>query len=102
MKNPAGLLPLALVVAVLVGGTVYARRRGYHVGGNTVVRCRDGHLYRTIWIPGASFKSLRLEWYRRQHCPVGNHWTWTVPVRDDELTPQQRMPAELHHDLPVP
>ncbi|MGI5456951.1 hypothetical protein ACQEWB_28060 [Streptomyces sp. CA-249302] len=102
MKNPAALAPLIFVVTALVVGTVYARRRGYGVGGRTVVRCRDGHLYTTIWIPGASFKSLRLGWYRWQYCPVGRHWSSAVPVRDDELTPQERALAEMYHDAPVP
>lgn len=102
MKTTSALAPLALVVAILVGAAVYARRRGYHLGANTVVRCRDGHLFTTIWIPGASFKSIRIGWYRWQHCPIGDHWTWVVPVRDDDLTPQDRMRAELHHDVPLP
>ena len=62
---------LVLLVTGLVAGTVVARRLGYGVGGNTVVRCREGHLYTTIWIPGASLKALRLGWARLQYCPVG-------------------------------
>ncbi|MER5911106.1 hypothetical protein ABT124_11505 [Streptomyces sp. NPDC001982] len=102
MKNPAALLPVAVVAVVLVGATVVARRRGCRLGTNTVVRCRDGHLFTTIWIPGASFKSVRLGPYRRQYCPVGRHWAWVVPVRDADLTPEDRQRAEEHHDLRVP
>ncbi|MEU3334080.1 hypothetical protein ACWCQ1_23630 [Streptomyces sp. NPDC002144] len=102
MKTPAALLLLALVVAVLAAGTTaYARRRG-NGGGRTVVRCRDGHLYTTTWIPGVSFKSVRLGRYRWQHCPIGSHWTMATPVRDDELTPLERELAATHHDRRVP
>jgi len=26
--------------------------RGYPIGGRLVVRCRQGHLFTTLWIPG--------------------------------------------------
>jgi hypothetical protein len=29
------------------------RTRGYPIGGNLIVRCRRGHLFTTLWIPGA-------------------------------------------------
>ena len=70
-----------VVVVINVVGTVVARFLGYRVGGNTVVRCRRGHLFTTLWIPGASMKSIRLGWWRVQRCPVGNHWSLVVPVR---------------------
>ncbi|HEV3172340.1 MAG TPA: hypothetical protein VGZ32_18480 [Actinocrinis sp.] len=96
------LFPLGLVVGVLVGGTVVARRLGYKVGGNTVVRCRDGHLFTTFWIPGASLKAIRLGWYRFQRCPVGNHWSLVRPVKDADLTDEEREAAERFHDLRLP
>ena len=44
---------LGTVVVGHVVGTIVARRRGYSgLGGNTVVRCRQGHLFTTIWVPG--------------------------------------------------
>jgi hypothetical protein len=43
-----------LVIATYVVGTIVARRRGYMVGTSTIVRCRSGHLFTTIWIPGVS------------------------------------------------
>ena len=95
-------LTFALTVTALVGGTVLARRMGYKVGGNTIVRCRDGHLFTTLWIPGASIKSLRLGWYRFQRCPVGNHWTLVKPVKDADLTAEEREAAEQIHDVRVP
>ena len=96
------LLPLGLAVGVLVGGTVVARRLGYKVGGNTIVRCRDGHLFTTVWIPGASLKAVRLGWYRFQRCPVGSHWTLVRPVKDCDLTDEAREAAEQVHDVRLP
>jgi hypothetical protein len=86
----------------LVVGTFVARRRGYSVGGNTVVRCRKGHLFTTIWIPGASIKAIRLGWARLQRCPVGKHWTLVTPVRNADLTDVERQFAREHHDVRVP
>ena len=40
--------------------------RGYPIGGNLVVRCRKGHVFRTLWISGVSLKALRLGWLRVQ------------------------------------
>lgn len=93
---------VALAVSALVGGTIVARRMGYKVGGNTIVRCRDGHLFTTLWIPGASLKALRLGWYRFQRCPVGNHWTLVKPVKDADLTTEEREAAEQIHDVRLP
>lgn len=93
---------IPLVVAALLVGTVMARRRGYGVGGNTVVRCRSGHLFTTIWVPGASLKAVRLGWVRFQYCPVGRHWTTVRPVRAADLTDEERTEAERHRDVRVP
>jgi hypothetical protein len=65
--------PLAIVLAVLAGGTAVARHLGYKVGGNVVVRCRQSHLFTTIWIPGGLLKGLDLVVARVQRCPVGMH-----------------------------
>ena len=72
------------LVAFYVAATIVMRRRGYSgMGGRQLVRCRSGHVFRTIWIPGVSIKSLRLGWWRAQYCPVGRHWTLVSPVKDD-------------------
>ena len=91
-----------LVVLIYVVGTIVARRRGYAMGGNVVVRCRSGHLFTTIWVPGVSLKSIRLGWWRFQRCPVGSHWTLVTPVRDSGLTDEERRTAESHHDVRIP
>lgn len=100
MKNS---LRSALVVGfVLVLGTLVARRLGYKVGGNTVVRCRQGHLFTTLWIPGVKLKAVDLGFARIQRCPVGRHWTLVVPVREADLTDGQRREAAAHHDVRIP
>ncbi len=91
------------VVSGLLGGTVVARRRGYSgMGGNTIVRCRDGHLFTTIWVPGASFKAVRLGWKRFQRCPVGHHWTIVTPVREADLSDDELAAARAVHDVRIP
>jgi len=76
--------------------------RGYPLGGRVVVRCREGHLFTTLWIPSVSLKSVRLLWWRFQRCPVGGHWTFVTPVRTAELSDAQRREAQAHHDVPIP
>ncbi|MGO9195679.1 MAG: hypothetical protein ACLQK4_00940 [Acidimicrobiales bacterium] len=94
--------PAVVIVAFYIVATVVARRRGYNMGGDVVVRCRDGHLFTTIWVPGASVKSLRLGWARLQRCPVGQHWTLVTPVRETDLTDEEKQFAAEHHDMRIP
>jgi hypothetical protein len=91
-----------LLIAAIVGGTLLARRRGYGFGTNTIVRCRRGHLYTTIWIPGVKLKALDLGIARLQYCPVGKHWSLVTPVRDSDLTEGERRLARARHDAPIP
>jgi hypothetical protein len=86
------------VVAFYVASTVVARRLGYGVGGETVVRCRRGHLFTTIWIPGASLKAVRLGWWRFQRCPIGPHWSLVAPVRAADLGDEERKQAAAVRD----
>jgi hypothetical protein len=91
------------VILALIGFTVVARRKGYSgMGGNTIVRCRSGHLFTTIWVPGASIKSVRLGWARLQYCPVGHHWTLVTPVKDSDLSDEERFDAALNQDIRIP
>jgi hypothetical protein len=94
--------PAAIVTAVMVAGTVVARRLGYKVGGNTIVRCREGHLFTTIWIPGVKLKAIDLGVARIQHCPVGRHWSLVLPVRESDLTEEERRASAARHDIRVP
>ena len=75
---------------------------GYPLGGRLIVRCRRGHLFTTIWIPGVSFKAIRLGWMRAQYCPVGRHWSVVVPVRESELTDDEKRSARDVHDARLP
>jgi hypothetical protein len=78
------------------------RQRSGRLGGNVVVRCHEGHLFTTIWIPGASLKAARLGWWRFQRCPVGRHWSLVTPVRESELTEDERRLARETRDVRIP
>jgi hypothetical protein len=66
------------------------------------VRCRDGHLFTTLWIPGVSLKSLKLGWWRFQYCPVGRHWSLVTPVNEAALSKAERRRTGRRHDIPLP
>ena len=91
-----------MVAAALLAETVPLWLRGYRFGGRVVVRCRNGHLFSTIWIPAASVKSLRLGPWRIQRCPVGRHWTVVTPVRRSTLSDEQLQAADGTRDTPLP
>jgi hypothetical protein len=76
--------------------------RTHRLGGEVIVRCRDGHFFSTMWIPGASAKSLRLGLWRVQRCPVGHHWTIVTPVRETDLSKRERRAARARHDIRIP
>src|ERR1039457_6974883 len=63
--------PVLIMTGVVAGATLIGRRLGYNFGTNTVVRCRQGHLFTTVWIPGVKLKELDLIVARVQRCPVG-------------------------------
>jgi hypothetical protein len=92
---------LLAIVAIAVW-TVVARRLGYRFGTNTVVRCRRGHLFTTIWIPGVKLKAIDLLVARFQWCPVGRHWSLVTPVRDADLSARDRLAAASRHDVRIP
>lgn len=101
-RLPARSRWLAAYAGAALVGTVWARRRGYGVGGDTVVRCRQGHLFTTWWIPGASIKALRLGWWRYQYCPIEPHWSVVAPVRVADLSDTEASFARAHHDVRIP
>ncbi len=94
-------LLLATIALELVGWAA-ARSRGYAVGPATPVRCREGHVFTTVWIPGVSFKALRLGWWRLQRCPVGPHWSLVRPVRRSDLSARERRSAAEVRDTRIP
>lgn len=85
-----------------VEAAVVIRRRGAVFALDTVVRCREGHLFTTLWVPGVSLKALRLGWWRFQRCPVGRHWSLVTPVDTATLTDEERALAARRRDLRVP
>jgi len=96
------LRTILFIAAIVAGGTILGRLLGYDFGGNMVVRCRKGHLFSTIWIPGVKFKALDLGIARVQRCPVGKHWSLVVPIKDSTLTEDERRFAAQHRDVHVP
>jgi hypothetical protein len=101
-KRARGLVITGVVIGGYAAGTAIAVRRGYSFGRNATVRCSAGHLFTTVWIPGASVKSLKLGPWRLQWCPVGRHVTLVHPVKNADLTETEREIAAEHHDVPVP
>ncbi len=67
-----------------------------------IVRCSQGHLFETIWIPGASFKALKLGPWRFQRCPAGNHLTFVTLVDESTLTPSEIEEARANRDIRIP
>jgi hypothetical protein len=93
---------ILIAAGVATGGTLIARRLGYNLGTNTLVRCRKGHVFTTIWIPGVKLKEIDLVIARIQRCPIGHHWSLVVPVREQDLSNTELEFAREHHDVPIP
>jgi hypothetical protein len=93
---------ILIAAGVATGGTLIARRLGYNLGTNTLVRCRQGHVFTTIWIPGVKLKEIDLVIARIQRCPIGHHWSLVVPVREQDLSNTELEFAREHHDVPIP
>ena len=66
------------------------------------VRCSQGHLFTTIWVPMASLKAVRLGFRRYQHCPVGRHWATVTPLDPATTDPADLEAAAAVHDVPIP
>lgn len=65
----------------------------------TPVRCRDGHMFTTLWVPLASVKAVRLGPATRwQWCPVGRHWVTVHALETSEMTTEERRLAAATHD----
>jgi len=96
------VLALVIFAAVAFKAARMSRQQGYRFGRDVIVRCRDGHLFMTTWIPMVSVKAIRLGLVRVQYCPVGDHVTAVRLVRDDDLTPAEQLAASRFHDNGVP
>lgn len=93
---------LAIIAGAMLVEAIPVWRHGYGIGGNVTVRCHKGHLFTTIWLPGASLKSLRLGSRRVQWCPVGHHWSMVKLVRESDLSGRERRNAHEHKDIRIP
>jgi hypothetical protein len=98
--NRRRVVTTAVAAAGLEAAMLWLRTS--RIGGNVIVRCRTGHLFTTIWIPAGSLKAFRLGWWRFQRCPVGHHWSLVTPVRESELTDEERQFAHAHKDIRLP
>lgn len=96
------LLPLVLVVGAIFFVLWYYGRDGGGPNGATIVRCQNGHLFTTIWVPLISFKAIRLGMVRIQRCPVGNHLAFVIPVRESDLTAAELQEARSYRDSELP
>lgn len=67
-----------------------------------MVRCKEDHLFTTIWVPMASIKAVRLGTRRWQHCPVGKHWTTVEPVATETIDHATLVAARSVHDIHLP
>jgi len=101
-KRKRRIVVFAVVAVGYAVGTAIAIRQGYSFGRNVVVRCRQGHLFGTTFIPGGSLKAIRLGLWRIQWCPVGRHVDLVHLVKDADLTEAEREFALAHHDIPLP
>jgi hypothetical protein len=103
VSSPAGAFAALAGVALLAAFIfAYSRRVYQNGGGSVIVRCRDGHLFTTVWIPGVSFKAARLGTTRWQRCLIGNHWTVVARVDPSTLTEEERAYAAAHRDSRLP
>jgi hypothetical protein len=93
---------VAVAAAAILAETAGVWLRSGRPGGELAVRCRDGHVFTTLWIPGVSLKALRLGPWRFQHCPVGHHWSVVTPVNASKLSRAQQRSAREHHDVRLP
>jgi hypothetical protein len=85
---------LVLVGVGVVVANVVMRLLGYAIPGRTVVRCSQGHLFTTMWIEGGSLQALRLgPTLRYQWCPTCRHGRLVRPVKDADLSDDDRREA---------
>jgi len=90
------------IALAIAGGAIVAGRLNMLKRFDRPVRCRDGHLFTTIWMPLASMKALRLGGRRFQHCPVGHHWTTVVPLDQTSARSADLETAAALHDIRIP
>jgi hypothetical protein len=90
-------ITLAIIAGMVIGGLLHAFDRF-----DRPVRCREGHLFTTIWIPLASVKALRFGRRRFQRCPVGHHWSLVTPLDRTSAGAAELETARAVHDVRIP
>lgn len=81
---------------------VVASRRGSLIKPKTIVECRHGHRFTSLWVPGVSFKAIHFLWWRFQYCPVGEHFSLVTPVKVSKLADDELQLARSRHDINIP
>jgi hypothetical protein len=61
-----------------------------HYRSMAIVRCKQGGLFETKWVPLASFKAVRLGSRRLQKCPVHRRWELVQRVGATTLSDEER------------
>jgi hypothetical protein len=91
-------LDVALVViaiVVLAKVSFLTSGRYVRVNGKVIVRCGQGHVFPMTWLSLSAITAIRFGNSRYQRCPVGNHWSVVRPVKEGDLTDQERMTIGL-------
>jgi hypothetical protein len=99
MRPPRLLLPVLSLAGFALLGQYLSRHNPQRF--DPVVQCRQGHRYRSIWVPGGSLKAVRWFGRRYQWCPVGHHWSWTRRIAQGQLSADELVAANALHDLRV-
>jgi len=94
----ASVIVIFVALGAFVLGALIARRKGFTKHGEVVVRCRQGHLFTTVWTSRLSKRRLDLGFARIQRCPEGNHLTIVTPVDDATLTKEEKKQAKQLRD----
>jgi hypothetical protein len=51
---------------------------------------------------GSVPEAVRFGWWRLQCCPVGKHWSIVTPVKETELSEEEKLAASEHKDIRLP
>jgi hypothetical protein len=97
-------LPLIILVVAAVlafgAGAIIARRKTRAHLGRTAARCRQGHLFTTIWGVKGAHRVTDFGWMRLQRCPVDGRLTLVYPVDESTLTREEKKLAKQVQDIP--
>ena len=91
---------MVVLIVLLVAQTIVARRRGYRLGARVVVRCRRVICSRPY--PGRVLQSCSLGLVEVSALPGRQALVADTPVKESDLTEEQRRAAHEATDVPVP